>query len=241
MRDSALKRVLVSAWFSWLELKRGVTGSVGPAGFNGRAIDYDAYWNDRHPGSLHPRFLLIEAGMPHGARVLDVGCGDGVLLGYLRERKAIVPLGLDVSETGAAKARAAGLEVRVGTLDVVAGTGPYDAVIMSEVIEHVADAEGLLRQAWALTGGTLWLTFPNIAYFSHRLRLLFGRFPVQWAVFPGEHVRFWSLPDFREWLTGLGLPQAAILPSNGVTVLGLHRWWPNLFANQIVVRVDRRG
>jgi len=240
VRDSALKRALVSAWFSWQEVRRGVTGAVGAAGFTGRAIDYDAYWRDRSPGTLQPRFEVIAAGITPGARVLDVGCGDGLLLQYLRDHRQVVPIGLDLSEPAVARARAAGLEVRLGTIEALAGTGPYDHVVLSEVLEHVADAEGLLRQAWDLTDGTLWLTFPNIAYFPHRLRLLCGRFPVQWVVFPGEHLRFWSLPDFREWLSGLGLPPATVFPSNGLTLLSLHRRWPNLCAHQIVMRLDRR-
>ena len=66
-----------------------------------------------------------------------------------------------------------------------------------------------------------------------------GKFPVQWVVFPGEHLRFWSVPDFRAWVTSLSLPTPSITASNGFTFAGIHRLWPNLFGNQIVVRCDR--
>jgi len=117
--------------------------------------------------------------------------------------------------------------------------GITDHVVMSEVVEHVADAERLVRDAWTMARKTLWLTFPNIAYFPHRLRLLAGKFPVQWVVFPGEHLRFWSVPDFEAWLVGLSLPVSRVAASNGFTFARLHRAWPNLFGNQIVVRCDR--
>ncbi len=242
MRDSALKRALVSAWFSGREVLHALTGAVGPARFSGRAIDYELYWQERLHGGLHPRFLIIEPRIAPGTRVLDVGCGDGLLLRYLRECKQIHGVGVDVSATAVARARASGVDARVGSLGSSGAIGPaetFDHVILSEVIEHVADAEGMVRLAWAATAGTLWLTFPNIAYFPHRLRLALGRFPVQWVVFPGEHLRFWSLSDFREWLASVDLPPPEILPSNGLTVGGLHRLWPNLFANQIVVRIMR--
>jgi hypothetical protein len=97
----------------------------------------------------------------------------------------------------------------------------------------------MVRQGWALAGCSLWLTFPNIAYFPHRLRLLAGKFPIQWTIFPGEHLRFWSVPDFRYWLRQLGFSNPRMLPSNGLTLFELHRLWPNLAANQIVVRLDK--
>jgi hypothetical protein len=112
---------------------------------------------------------------------------------------------------------------------------------MSEVIEHVANPESLIREGWAVCKESLWVTFPNIAYFPHRLRLLFARFPVQWTVFPGEHLRFWSVTDFLFWIRDLDLPGPLLRPSNGLTFLALHRLWPNLFANQIVVRVKKEA
>lgn len=115
----------------------------------------------------------------------------------------------------------------------------FDYVMLTEVVEHVADAEGLLRHVWLHTRRCLWVSFPNIAYFPHRWRLALGRFPVQWVVFPGEHLRFWSLPDFVEWAVGSGLPVPTVLPSNGIVFGNLHRAWPNLLANQIVMRFDR--
>lgn len=242
MRDSALKRALVSAWYSAAEVRRGLTGAVGPASFDGQPIDYDHYWRERGEGGVQPRFLIIGAAIAPGSRVLDVGCGDGTLLRHLVATRQVAGVGLDISPSGVERARASGVDARLGTLGnpgALAVGERFDHVVVSEVIEHVADAEGLARQAWALADRTLWITFPNIAYFPHRIRLAAGRFPVQWAIFPGEHLRFWSLPDFVEWLRGLSLPEARIMPSNGFTFLGLYRAWPNLFANQVIVRIDR--
>ena len=241
MRESALKRVLVSAWFSGLEARRGVSQAFHAANYTGTPIDYERYWRERADGAVQPRFEIIAAGVSRSESLLDVGCGDGALLAYLRERRGVQGIGLDVSREAVSRARARGVDARHGTLSTLGSdAGPsFDHVVMSEVVEHVADAETLVRDGWARARRSLWLTFPNIAYFPHRLRLACGRFPVQWVVFPGEHLRFWSVPDFREWLDGLGLPPAAMIPSNGLTLARLHRAWPNLFANQVVVRIDR--
>ncbi|MGE0394928.1 MAG: methionine biosynthesis protein MetW [Vicinamibacterales bacterium] len=244
MRDGPLKRVLLSGLFSAQEVTRAVRQATGPAGFHGQRIDYDAYWHERGAGGMHPRFAIIAAGVRDDESVLDVGCGNGAFLQYLKTLRRVRERGVDVSDAGVALARAAGLDARAGALGAPGTVDPwerFDHVVLTEVIEHVADAEGLLAQAWSHTRRCLWVTFPNIAYFPHRWRLALGRFPVQWVLFPGEHLRYWSLPDFREWATGAGLPEPVVLPSNGVVFGRLHVLWPNLFANQIVMRFDRPG
>ena len=242
MRDGALKRFLLTALFSAQEVTRAVRQAVGPAGFHGQSIDYEAYWRYRGEGGVHPRFLIIAGGVRDGESVLDVGCGDGSLLRYLKTARQVHERGVDISATGVALAQASGLDARVGLLGAPGTVDPgevFDHVVLTEVIEHVPDAEALLLQVWSHTRRSLWVTFPNIAYFPHRWRLALGRFPVQWVLFPGEHLRFWALPDFREWAIGAGLPVPVALPSTGFVFGHLHRIWPNLLANQIVMRFDR--
>jgi methionine biosynthesis protein MetW len=241
VRDSSLKRFLVTGYFTAAEMRTAVRGmfrSPAPAVLD---ADYDAYWSHRDPGGVQPRFEIIAGAIHRGDRVLDVGCGDGAMLEFLAGSRGAIGIGLDVSARAVARALTRGVDARAESLDAFesAAPDPFDHVVLSEVVEHVADAEGLVRAAWRLTRGTLWVTFPNIGYFPHRLRLLTGRFPVQWVVFPSEHLRFWTIPDFRDWIRALGLPQPSFTASNGLALFGLNRAWPNLLANQIVVRIDR--
>jgi len=240
MRDSALKRTLVDAYFSWRELQHAFAGMVRKPAWGPQIEDYDAYWRHRAPGSLHPRFEIIASGVGMGDSMLDVGCGDGVMIEYLMAAKKVRAVGIDVSVEAVRLAQARGVDARVESLGDLQRSGAmFDHVVMSEVVEHVADAERFVSDAWTMARKALWLTFPNIAYFPHRLRLLSGKFPVQWVVFPGEHLRFWSVPDFAAWLVGLSLPVSQVAASSGFTFARLHRAWPNLFGNQIVVRCDR--
>jgi methionine biosynthesis protein MetW len=240
VRDSVLKRTLVGAYFNAVEVGHAMAGMVRTPAY-GRVVDtYDEYWRDRAPGGLQPRFEIIEAGVTRGSSVLDVGCGDGAMLEFLQTAKAVQGVGIDISAEAVARACRRGLDARVQTLGDLRQAGDmFDHVVMSEVVEHVADAERFVLDAWSLARRSLWVTFPNIAYFPHRLRLLSGKFPVQWVVFPGEHLRFWSVPDFTAWLASLSLPPPHVRASNGLTLAGLDRAWPNLFGNQIVVRCDR--
>jgi methionine biosynthesis protein MetW len=242
MRDCVLKRFLVRGYFSANEIWGGLRGMFGePTALLG-SMDYDAYWQLKRPSAVQPRFQIIAAYMERGDAVLDVGCGDGTMLAYMTQVKQIHGLGIDISTVAVESARKRGVEARVESLAELHRLTPassFDHVVISEVLEHVADPEVFVRHAWQLSRNTLWLTFPNIAYFPHRLRLLAGRFPVQWVSFPGEHLRFWSVLDFRHWLRELGLPEPRFYPSNGVTLFTLHRLWPNLLANQIIVRVDK--
>ncbi len=240
MRDSALKRTLVAAYFNARELRHALGGMVRRPAYGDVVEGYDEYWRHRMPGGLQPRFEIIGSAIAPGASVLDVGCGDGAMLEHFQSTRSVRAVGIDVSTEAVRRASARGVDARVQTLGELRRSGQtFDHVVLSEVVEHIADAEQFVADAWAVTRRSLWVTFPNIAYFPHRLRLLSGKFPVQWVVFPGEHLRFWSIPDFAAWLSSLSLPSPRIVASNGLTVLRLHRVWPNLFGNQIVVRCDR--
>jgi methionine biosynthesis protein MetW len=240
VRDSALKRTLVETYFNARELRQALVGMVRRPAYGALVDGYDEYWRHRTPGGLQPRFEIIGSAIAPGASVLDVGCGDGVMLEHFQSTRGVKAIGIDVSAEAVRRACARGIDARVQTLGELGSSGAaFDHVVMSEVVEHVADAERFVADAWAVTRRSLWVTFPNIAYFPHRLRLLSGKFPVQWVVFPGEHLRFWSIPDFTAWLSSLSLPATRIVASNGFTLLRLHRAWPNLFANQVVVRCDR--
>lgn len=242
VRDSIVKRLLLKGYFSALELRKGLRGIVGQPGYKVVAADYDQYWRHRSLMGIEPRFAIITEQIESGASCLDIGCGDGALLHHIVEKKRGTVLGLDISLVAVEKAQARGVTARVQRLEDFVAENPaaqFDHVFISEVLEHVPNPEYFVAQGWRLARKTLWVTFPNIAYFPHRLRLLAGKFPVQWVVFPGEHLRFWSLVDFRHWLVAQGMPAGTVHPSNGFILFGLHRRWPNLLANQTVVALPK--
>jgi methionine biosynthesis protein MetW len=213
--------------------------------------DYDAYWERRLynldlPPVL-PRHQIIADQIPNGSSVLDIGCGDGAFLRYLRDAKPDCRIvGADVSETAVAHVGSQGFEViHIGNgrpLNQIVGE-QFDFVVLMEVIEHVHDAETLARQAASLARKRLFFTLPNVGFILHRVRLgLFGRFPVTSIIYHmREHIRFWTVKDFSEWLDSLNLTLRRTYPqvsrSENYLVRMLATRWPGLFSAQVIYEV----
>lgn len=212
---------------------RYILGNRQPIGIAG--LNYDDYWRVRGDHQLVARFPIIAKYLRRGETLLDIGCGDGTGIAYLAARTGVICVGVDISSVAVEMARSKGVEARVA--DVTAPDfvpdRTYDTILISEVLEHIPEPERVVARVRDSVGQRLILTFPNIAYLPHRFRLLFGSFPVQWGWHPGEHLRFWSLSDFRWWLDQLGFEVVSVQASNGIR--GLAAFWPSLFGNQIVV------
>jgi methionine biosynthesis protein MetW len=200
-------------------------------------LEYEGYWRWRASrGSLamtHPELVEMCASlMPEHARVLDIGCGSGDFLLALQTRKNVSVIGVDVSEQAVALARQKGLDARV--LNVAR---PFelpekiDFVILFEVIEHLPDPEQLLLNLKSLRCRII-VSIPNTGYIASRLRLLLGRFPRQWIYHPGEHLRYWTLRDFRVMSAYLGFEIEQVIPLKGF--VSLSRYSPGLFAEYLV-------
>lgn len=108
------------------------------------------------------RFDLVLGLLPAG-RLLDVGAGIGTFLAIARDHGWSAD-GTEVSTTAIARARELhGIAIRAGTLEDVAPPGPYDAISLWHVLEHLPDPRGTLRLCHSLLrdGGTIILAMPN--------------------------------------------------------------------------------
>lgn len=202
-----------------------------------KAMDYNDYWRAKGDMLFTGRCPVFAAMIAPGSSVLDIGCGEGTTLNYLKNELGIKGTGIDLSPHAVEMALKKGITAFQGDASSkdFSVSDVYDHIIISEVLEHIPNPEELLEKVKGKFRTSLILSIPNSAYYIHRLRLLFGRFPVQWAWHPGEHLRFWSLTEFGELLAESGFEVISVKTHSGF--LFLHEVWPNLFADSAVFEV----
>jgi 2-polyprenyl-3-methyl-5-hydroxy-6-metoxy-1,4-benzoquinol methylase len=160
-------------------------------------VPYDPAWgyerrfflDVEHRYTKMHRLLRAGLGDLAGKRVLDLGCCRGLLLERFRRYDGTQLLGLEIDETEISLARERGIEpVRafVNAFDgnrIVArlpyGDAEADVVLAGEIIEHVVDTEGFLREIKRVLspGGGVVISTPNVLWWKHRATLLLGRYP----------------------------------------------------------------
>jgi methionine biosynthesis protein MetW len=196
-------------------IARRISWLRSPAPLNDFA-DYDAYWEARgNMPTVQHRWKVAAEAIPNGATVLDVGCGSGQFLEYLRgERPLIEGTGCDVSDVAAEKTRARGFQAYVRDLGSEDLEGRFDFVTCFEVVEHIPNAEVAFQRLLQVAEKQVILSVPNLGFIDYRLRLaLFGRFPVTNIQFHmKEHVRHWTPTDFEEWVQHYGGRIVGVFP-----------------------------
>lgn len=190
-----------------------------------------------------------------GSRVLEIGCATGFMTEYMTREHGCTVTAVEVDTEAAARAALRGVEVIVGSVedpDVVARLdGSYDAVIFSDVLEHLVDPAAALRATVALLGpgGRVVASIPNIAHWSIRARLLAGRFNyTEGGILDRGHVRFFTRATIIEMFEGVGLAPAfdcvnmfpAITPLPPGVRRRIAALAPGLFAFQFIVDARRK-
>ena len=158
-----------------------------------------------------------------GARVLDVGCGEGDLLDLLRREKQVDARGIEISAAGVGACLARGLSVMQGDADRdLAEFAPdaFDYAILSQTLQAVRRPREVLADLMRLAERAI-VSFPNFGYWRVRLSLLArGRMP-ETRVLPtpwwaSANIHLCTLRDFTELCADLGLRiEAAAALSEG--------------------------
>lgn len=142
---------------------------------------------------------MLAGAVPPGSRVLDIGCGEGLLVELLQEAGLQV-VGVEPSRTASERARAAGLEVVTGYFPHPDVPGPFAAVNVSHVMEHLPDPHGFLAAVAAVAAGGVVL-FSQTNYRGLLPRII-GRRWYAWV--PGEHFWHFTPRGLRRMLEGRG-------------------------------------
>ena len=189
-------------------------------------------------------FAAIAAWVRPGAKVLDLGCGDGSLLKYLAGTRNVRGYGVEINDANVEVCIKN--HVNVIQMDLEAGlsifeSNSFDCVILSQTLQAMKHTETIVREMLRV-GRQGIVTFPNFGHWRHRLQVIRGRMPVsdelpyQWYDTPNIHLC--TLKDFERFCEEQGIQiLERVVIDNGRTIA----LFPNLLGSLAVYRFERAG
>lgn len=197
--------------------------------------------------ALRPDLQVIADLIPSGARVLDLGCGDGELLEYLVSQKQVRGRGVEISEEGVLACVRKGLSVRQGNLEEGLAdypTASMDVVVLSQTLPFL-DNPTMVLQEMLRVGKSAIVSFSNWGYWRCRLELLLtGRIPKavdlpqEWYEVPRWQP--FTVTDFAAFCRKIGVrirQEVYLARGRRVQV----RRYKNLLATTAVFALERDG
>ncbi len=208
---------------------------------------------NRHDLAIEPAVrgdhLLVCDLVEPGARVLDVGSGDGALLDLLIRRKNVDGRGVELSQAGVNACVARGLSVVQGDADRDLAdypNGAFDYVVLSQTLQATREPKVVLEQLLRI-GSRAIVSFPNFGYWKNRLQLMFlGRMPVTdylpYSWYDTPNIHFCTIRDFVQLCEEIDakVDKAMALNARGQPVAFSAPWWVwNLLGEQAVFLLRR--
>lgn len=163
-------------------------------------------------GTLRPDLAVIARHIPAGARMLDVGCGNGELMAELAHGKGVDARGIEIDPEEVERAVARGLSVMQGDANRELGAYPDDAfdyTVLSQTLQ-TAERPDLMLGELLRIGRKAFVSFPNFAHWRMRWALLWnGRMPVTRHLpvtwYETQNIHHVTVTDFRELLREKGV------------------------------------
>jgi methionine biosynthesis protein MetW len=188
-------------------------------------------------------FEAIAAWVRPDSGVLDLGCGDGLLLRYLRQGRNVRGYGVDISDDNVLACVRNGVSVIQSDLERgLAGfdAGSFDYVILSQTLQAMRHTREIVLEMLRV-GREAIVSFPNFGRWDARLQVAMGRMPVsqdlpyQWYNTPNVHLC--TIADFEAFCAEhrIAVLERVVL-HRGKPV----RWLPNFTGSLAVFRIQRR-
>jgi methionine biosynthesis protein MetW len=187
-------------------------------------------------------FAAIANWVKSGARVLDLGCGDGTLLRFLAEQRDTTGYGVEIDDYGILACVRNSVNVIQGDLERgLSGfaDGSFDYVILSQTLQAVRSSDRVVREMLRV-GRQGIVTFPNFGYWRNRLQVIFGNMPISdnmpYAWFDTPNIHLCTITDFENFCRSHDvriLERIVMRGGEAVTLI------PNLLGSLAVYRFER--
>ena len=154
-------------------------------------------------GDLRGDLARIAQWVQPNSRVLDLGCGDGVLLAHLQQSKNVQGVGVEISDDRVLSCVQRGVHVIQQNLEdglAMFDDQQFDTVVLSQTLQSMHNTEHILREMARVAREGI-VSFPNFGYWPHGWSILHGRMPVtgqmpyDWYNTPNIHLC--TLKDFE--------------------------------------------
>jgi methionine biosynthesis protein MetW len=196
-------------------------------------------------GTLSGRsdFRAIASWIRPDSTVLDLGCGDGLLLKYLKQTRNARGYGIDIADANVLACVKNGVNVIQSDLERgLAGfdAGSFDCVILSQTLQAVRRTEEILLEMLRV-GREAIVSFPNFGRWDVRLQIALGRMPVspelpyEWYNTPNVHL--FTIADFESFCSGHGIRVLERVALNRGRPV---RTFANFFGSVAVYRFEKR-
>ena len=197
---------------------------------------------DRALLARRPDLATIAQWVAPDARVLDLGCGDGMLLRYLWKQRNAEGYGVEIDDANAGAC--VKNDVNVLQMNLESGLETFqdqsfDYVILSQTLQAMRHTEAIVAEMLRV-GREVIVTFPNFGHWSHRWQILRGRMPVsdklpyQWYDTPNIHLC--TVADFDAFLAERRFAvENRVVLTRGRSVAAL----PNLLGELAIYRFRR--
>ena len=189
---------------------------------------------------LRSDFDAIANWVETNSSLLDLGCGDGSFLEFIRAKRQAMTYGVEIKDSAVLACVEKGLNVIQQDLEgglALFKDQSFDTVVLSQTLQTIHQTERILREG-VRVGKQCVVSFPNFGHWSHRYAVALGRMPVSKSLpyewFNTPNVRVLTIADFEALAHKLGIEiLGRVVLHHGKTV----HWLPNLFGSLAIYRV----
>ncbi len=189
---------------------------------------------------LRSDFDAIANWVDMNSSLLDLGCGDGSFLEFIRAKCQAITYGVEIKDSAVLACVEKGLNVIQQDLEgglALFKDQSFDTVVLSQTLQTIHQTERILREV-VRVGKQCVVSFPNFGHWSHRYAVALGRMPVSKSLpyewFNTPNVRVLTIADFEALAHKLGIEiLGRVVLHHGKTV----HWLPNLFGSLAIYRV----